>query len=1193
MVAKRTDGQIQWLFPSSFQYLLDHQQDDGGWQEGSSDLDGILHSLAALLAVCKHINRPYQMKEDLEDLELRKSRGTYFLETRFADWESELSERHCPLRPLAAKLLQMLRGEGVGFSFRGKDSTLPHLNETPTAQKGKDHKNILPESQSSYTESPFRGQHKAYGSIMASPASTADYLIHCSDWDSEAEAYLNHIVSDGDSNDASNDAGGVPAKFPTTTFEIAGVLTALLENGFGPEMLGFDTVTRLVKALDGYMQLGSGVVGFAPHVEPDAANTAKTISALSLLGQDPSPQGLIVRYEARDYFKTYTQDRSPSFVTNCHVLKALLDLLPKDGAQMPQIAKTIEYICNYWWTTNGQIEDPSVRYQRHLYEHIADGQYQNTSALYPIMLMAGTFMHLIALWEHGFVRYLDDPAVRDKVFISLFQALIRVLQAQNQDGSWEHGNSEATAYAIISLSNLMSLSSNPKLELKVAQAIESGRNFLQNRTLAFPEPNRVWKGTITSGNSAIHQAYILAALQVPLSAQKLSQTIESQFNIPLARMTIQAKYYARQAWSVDFPEWLVQASLIENYLFLPQLQSIRYAVFPSDSILEDNYFGSIPYAWLVASNLHNRFIGAEFLYQMMILSLLTRQLEDYMDHIVGPSFVGCLFEVEDLIVGIVQEIDNEDKDQCFCANHASDMLRASTATAISDVRSVLYRFISHILNHPYILIASLNDQVNLRSKLLAFMLGLVSPLSNHQSDSSATDQSSHSYIFAFLACLVGNQSSDRGIGLRQDFFDTPEQQYLAVDVCRHLSIISFMSANSNEQQNTDFQTRSDLSSSTDSRDYHSRHRSNRSVSSASASSSVYSESISPVSPISSVSSCLSDSASGTLFSASPAPRPTRALHRPAIESLQIARLLNHERRCLNIGLQSLLEAGLNHRTYNVLRLFVDATELSEQILKDPNIGTTCENSPIEEKSNDTCILNPPPVPPKRQRGSVTAARAALSVESPIPDSRLPLVSNETETQNKNPVKPIMSPINQVQSPTMVKRDWSWNKKPSSPTKRKSRTVSEVSRIESIMSEIDGIKLEMNPKSGSNTNIQKRTASESDAIWAHPHITTETQRRLTDTPAEDPEAIKLAKVRLETQRRLKHDTRKRAATAEVAAQRRLANNLQIKAMEEIRKQDAKQRAAFPTPVQGIENKETQAKKLHRISRLGGPKWKAPF
>ena len=44
MVIKNVDGQRQWLFPSSFQYLMNQQQHDGGWQSCASDADGILHT---------------------------------------------------------------------------------------------------------------------------------------------------------------------------------------------------------------------------------------------------------------------------------------------------------------------------------------------------------------------------------------------------------------------------------------------------------------------------------------------------------------------------------------------------------------------------------------------------------------------------------------------------------------------------------------------------------------------------------------------------------------------------------------------------------------------------------------------------------------------------------------------------------------------------------------------------------------------------------------------------------------------------------------------------------------------------------------------------------------------------------------------------------------------------------------------
>jgi hypothetical protein len=362
MVAKTTNGQTRWLFQSSFQYLLNHQKHDGGWQNDTFDNDGILNSLAALLALCKHIRQPYQIEGDLEDLKHRKSRAIYFLETKFSSWTVDSTVTRSTLQPLIAKLLQMLEWEGLQFSFAGRELFLDergrgntNCNDCTTCGDLKTAATGLSEGRAGEIDIDRVGQHKILGSIMASPASTAAYLMDCSTWDDEAEAYLIHIVSLGGSQ-----SGGVPTKFPTTIFEMTGAITVLLANGFSLKDLGSKSLETAATYLEDRLQLQSGVTEFARYVEANADNTAKTISALCLLGQAISPHSLNVRYEAPQYLKTCTQERIVNFSTNCHILKALLDLLPGDSEQMSQIETTVRFLCNCWWTTNGMIEDQLV-----------------------------------------------------------------------------------------------------------------------------------------------------------------------------------------------------------------------------------------------------------------------------------------------------------------------------------------------------------------------------------------------------------------------------------------------------------------------------------------------------------------------------------------------------------------------------------------------------------------------------------------------------------------------------------------------------------------------------------------------------------------------------------------------------------------------------------------------------------------
>lgn len=631
-------------------------------------------------------------------------------------------------------------------------------------------------------------------------------------------------------------------------------------------------------------------------------------------------------------------------------------------------------------------------------------------------------------------------------------------------------------------------------------------------------------------------------------------------------------------------------------------------------------------------------MGAEFLYQLMIISFLNRQFENYVQNIIGESFADCLFEIEDIVHGIFEELEMySQKDQCFCDSHDTDVPSnvKSAKASLSDVRSVLYRFVSHILNHPYVLMASHHDQDQLRSELLAFILGRIGQFADNNDTpeqrsenaanqlptrtllaDKATDRTHHPYCFAFLSCLVGNQTPGGGIGLRRDFLDSPEQQYLAADLCRHVSIISFLAITALNEQASQTDAHPDVSRPRFSSFGSARSAYNTSISSASTASSLYnSDTLSPISPVSSVSSAPSRSPTTESFRKSTLQWPRKTAVQAVPQSLQLARLLSHERRSMNTCLASLGESGINERTANMLKIFVDVSELSDQVYIDPITGSTYQPTASHEVvEQQACILNPPPVPSKRsaQRGSIIAAPASLRtapldttlgtcVQSFTEGDARALASDQQSIMHRGTARP-QHELNRNKHQSEPPKSY-----PATPNRRASQSSISVSRIERIMSDIDG---QSTPKSPSKRS--PRSTSENDVRSQSLQSKLYAHKRLSSVPATDAEDFKLAKLRLQTQHRTINATQQKKATdAQAKATeeaRKRANHLQSKAMAE---------AAYPTkeskktepadltansgwikptpPAGGAAEEETmrRASKLHRLSWWGGSKWKAPF
>ena len=227
MVSKVVDGRREWQFPESLQYILDKQLPDGGWQCYASDLDGILNTMAALLALLYN-QKNSSMNSELHapvDIQSRVSRATECLTKRLKVWDVPSSD-NVGFELLVPTLLTLLSEYGIDLDFPG----LGHLMDLNAKKLAKvDPVMLCGDAPTSAIHSleAFVGKvdfqnllhHKRFGSMMGSPASTAAYLIFSGSYDEDMEEYLRR---------ASNrwqepDTGGFPSAFPSTIFELTWV----------------------------------------------------------------------------------------------------------------------------------------------------------------------------------------------------------------------------------------------------------------------------------------------------------------------------------------------------------------------------------------------------------------------------------------------------------------------------------------------------------------------------------------------------------------------------------------------------------------------------------------------------------------------------------------------------------------------------------------------------------------------------------------------------------------------------------------------------------------------------------------------------------------------------------------------------------------------------------------------------------
>ena len=228
MVSTIVNHDRHWLLPQSFLYLLDTQNEDGGWERGKAGTDRILDSMAGLLALRSHRKHAhYQGCQNPPDLDSSIQKAENQLRRYMDEWDPSSAES-AGFEIIIPAMLDYLKKEDVVIDFPGA-KILNRMNRTKLAKFSPEmlySKPAIPMSVL-YCLEAFAGKldfdrishHKVGGSMLGSPSSTAAYLIFKSTWDEEAEEYLQRTLSDG----AGKGCGGFPNAFPSTVYELSWV----------------------------------------------------------------------------------------------------------------------------------------------------------------------------------------------------------------------------------------------------------------------------------------------------------------------------------------------------------------------------------------------------------------------------------------------------------------------------------------------------------------------------------------------------------------------------------------------------------------------------------------------------------------------------------------------------------------------------------------------------------------------------------------------------------------------------------------------------------------------------------------------------------------------------------------------------------------------------------------------------------
>lgn len=437
------------------------------------------------------------------------------------------------------------------------------------------------------------------------------------------------------------------------------------------------------------------------------------------------------------------------------------------------------------------------------------------------MLLANALTTVLQLWQNGSLQDLSKDLLH-KVPLVLWEILVQTIQEQQLTGAWYNGSCEITAYATLTL---VAGSNSPFAALlgeKLQTSLVYARAFLEANISQWDKGATIWVEKVSYNSAILSNAYCISAVQAPIFTWIPTGDGNGLINVPSKAVSQFAQFYSCLPLFANEPTWRLKSSLAEGFLWFPRLAARRLDIFPRTNMEEDKYLQYIPQTWTMCNNLHDGALAPDLMWEMMIISMLNYQADEFLEAVVEKHMMDQFDAVCALVERLCDDPNPNGEEQLSESDDSnSESLFSDVATKpngiyetpvslngdlpdMAYVEQVLRRFIAYILAHPAVVRCPPSVQRTLRRELKVFILAhlthaednarfraqslaadrtteFATPRSSYYSwvRSTSADHTSCPYSFHFLSCLIAKPGEPAFKGVRQ--------RYLAEDMCRHLA----------------------------------------------------------------------------------------------------------------------------------------------------------------------------------------------------------------------------------------------------------------------------------------------------------------------------------------------------------------------------------------------------------------------